>query len=169
MTFFIAYLRCISSLHIFIAYLHCISALHIFTAYLHCIYSLHLHCISSLLIFNAQLRRKVFKNHYVFHQHRKKSCTFDENPCGFLKKTHFCFTELTFYMKNCKNWSLLMKILVVFCIFDPRNPPEPYFWAGRQISTNIPYILNCPWEPLSDQLLGKNVKIQNVCISLLHI
>ena len=61
MTFFIAYLRCISSLHIFIAYLHCISALHIFTAYLHCIYSLHLHCISSLLIFNAQLRRKVLK------------------------------------------------------------------------------------------------------------
>ena len=117
MTFFIAYLRCISSLHIFIAYLHCISALHIFTAYLHCIYSLHLHCISSLLIFNAQLRRKVLKTItyfskinrrvtilmkvlVVFYQKRKSL----QKPLRFSsksqKKLHFWWESLWFFEKK---------------------------------------------------------------------
>ena len=47
--------------------------------------------------------QECLKNHYVFHQHRSKSSTFDENPCRFLRKTHFfhwidvlyekCFTK----------------------------------------------------------------------------
>ena len=43
-----------------------------------------------------------------------------------------------FYVNNCKNDALLVRILVVFSIFDSRNPRGTYFPEAPLQSTNAP-------------------------------
>ena len=43
-----------------------------------------------------------------------------------------------FYMKNCKNETLLMVNLQRECFFDMRNPRGTLFRAGRPMGTNTP-------------------------------
>ena len=72
----------------------------------------------------------MLKNHYVFLQNRKKSGTFDENPCRFLKKTTFFFTELTFYDKKKSKQAILLYFTVVFAFLRPKTSRATDFGPG---------------------------------------
>ena len=43
-----------------------------------------------------------------------------------------------FYVNNCKNDALLVRILIVFSIFDSRNPRGTYFPGAPPRKTNSP-------------------------------
>ena len=81
---------------------------------------------------------KQLKNHDVFHQNRSQSNTFDENPCRFLRKTQKSEKTIMFYVNNCKNDALLVRILVVFSIFHSRNPRGTYFPEAGLLGINGP-------------------------------
>ncbi len=57
---------------------------------------------------------KQLKKHYVFHQHRSKSSTFDENPCRFLRKTQKSEKAITFSRERGKKERFCFILLSFF-------------------------------------------------------
>ena len=65
-----------------------------------------------------------------------------------------------FYVKNCKNETLLMVNLQRECFFDMRNPAEPYFRAGVPIVSNMPLYIFSIRTPICKLLGKKSIKIK---------
>ena len=66
------------------------------------------------------------------------------------------FARSKIYVNNCKTDALLLRILVLFSIFDPRNPAEPYFWPPSLIGTNTLTFYLAHENPYQHSCWGKN-------------
>ena len=84
-------------------------------------------CLSFAVARRSRLL-ELLTNHYVSHPNRKKSSTFDENPCRFFEKNAFFSLSLRFMWKNLKTCNFAL-FYCGFCVFEAENEPCHGFWA----------------------------------------
>ena len=99
----------------------------------------------------------MLKNHYLFHQHRSKSSTFNENPCRFLRKMQKSEKTITFYMKNLQKERLCFIFLAFFQFLTRGTLAEPIFGPSAYLGLTSLYII-CPMRTPISAAVGEQPK-----------